>query len=97
MRLLVPAAALIVPAGAASAAANPTQASLADVVQALKIDTLPANHKVLVDTLGSPQNSVPSAKVKLAPTGLFPALIDHLSLLTFDSTSSDVYVLARLQ
>jgi hypothetical protein len=96
MRLLVPAAALIVPAGAASAAANPTQVCLADVVEALKIDT-PANHKVVVDTLGSPQNSGPSAKVKLAPTGLFPALINHLSLLTFDATSSDACVPARLQ
>jgi hypothetical protein len=93
MRLLVPAAALIVPVGAAAAAANPTQASLADVVQALKIDTVPANHKVVVDTLGSPQNSGSSAKVKLAPPkGLFPALIANLSLRAFDATSSDVYV-----
>jgi hypothetical protein len=98
MRLLVPAAALIVPAGAAPAAANPTLASLAGVVQALKIDALPARHKVVVDTLGSPQNSGASAKVKSAPhKGLFPALIAHRSLLTFDATSSDVYVRARLQ
>jgi hypothetical protein len=97
MRLPVPAAALTVPAGAASAAANSTRASLADVVQALKIDTLPANRKVAVDTLGSPQNSGPSAEVKVAPTGLFPALIDHLLLLTLDATFSDAYVPARLQ
>ena len=97
MRLLVPAAALIVPVGAAPAAANPTQASLADVVQALKIDTVPANHKVVVDTLGSPQNSGSSAKVKLAPPkGLFPALIANLLLRAFDATSSDVYVRVRL-
>jgi hypothetical protein len=35
--------------------------------------------------------------VKLARIGLFPALIDLLSLLTFDATSSDADVLARLQ
>lgn len=99
MRVLVPAAVLIVPAGAASAAANPTQASVADVVQALKIAALAADYEVVVDTSGFTQDLGPSAKAKLAPAGPIPALrpIDHVSLLTFDATPSDAHLPARLQ
>jgi hypothetical protein len=60
---------------------------------------LPADYEVVVDASGSTGNSGPSANVRLTPAGLFSALrpIDYLSVPTFDATSSDAYVLARLQ
>ena len=99
MRHLVPAAVPIVHPDAAAVAANQSRTPHADVTQALKIDRLPADHEVVVDTSGSTHGSGPSAKVKLAPTGLLPALrpTGHLSGLTFDATSSDAHAPARLQ
>jgi hypothetical protein len=99
MRHLVPAAVSIVHPGAASVAANQSQTSLVDVIQAVKIDTLPADYELVVDTSGSTYSSGPPARVRVASAGGFPALrpTGDLSLLTFDATSSDAHAPARLQ